>query len=74
MDTTQLGEVTAELMEKLADTEPDAELGVVMVLAEIRGEDDGEEWTGIEWRCSDSRAWIQYGMLHAALESEREVT
>lgn len=74
MDTTRLGEVTAALMELIDSEEENSELGVVLVLAEIAGTDeDGDDWTSIRWRCSDPREWIQYGMLHAALCSDRVV-
>lgn len=70
MDTTRLGETAAALMD-LIDAEDGDELGVVMVLAEVKGTDDDGEWTAIRWRCSDPRAWVQYGVLHEALRSKR---
>lgn len=72
MDTTKLGEVTAALMELIDAENPDAELGEVMVLAEIQGTDEEGGWTGIRWRCSDSRYWVQDGLLYAALNCDRE--
>lgn len=45
-------------------------VGEVMLLAEIRGEDDDGTYTYIRFRCSDEREWIQRGMMHAALEQE----
>ena len=74
IDPTRLGQVTAELMEKLSEDwdEESAELGEVMVLAEVKVTDeDGDDWTYIAWRCSDPRNWVQRGLLHASLEQER---
>jgi hypothetical protein len=76
LDTTRLGQVAAELMQTLADGYEDSdfdktELGEVMILAEVKLEDEEGEWTNIAWRCSDDRQWVQRGLLHAALEQER---
>lgn len=69
MDTTKLGEVAAVLMERLAleADEEDMELGEVMIVAEVNGKDEDDGWTGIAYRCSDDRTWVQCGLLHAAL-------
>jgi hypothetical protein len=72
MDTSRLGQVAADLMEAI-DSEDGDELGVVLVLAEIKGSDEHGDWTAIRWRCSDPRAWVQYGVLHAALDQDRVV-
>jgi hypothetical protein len=45
----------------------------VMVLAEISGTDEDGGWTAIRWRCSDPRAWVQRGIVYAALQQDREV-
>jgi hypothetical protein len=76
MDTSKLGVVAANLMDDLtkdqAEIGDEQELGVVMLLAEVRGEDeDGTSYTYIRFRGSDDREWIQRGILHAALDQER---
>jgi hypothetical protein len=72
IDATKLGQVSAALMEYLDDNVEDgAELGEVLILAEVRGVDDDGSFTYIQWRCSDERDWVQRGMLHAALDSDR---
>lgn len=73
MDTTELGSTAAQLMEMIEEEEPDAEMGVVMILAEINGCDEDGGWSSIRWRCSDPRVWVQDGMLHAALDGARIV-
>lgn len=68
-DTTRLGQVAAELMERLAEDHEDTEnarVGVVALVVEIDGETDGEGATWIEYRCSDSRRWIQAGLFDRA--------
>ena len=68
-DISELGVHAAELMEHM-ETEyagKNGELGVVAVIAEINYvEDDGEEVTCIEYRCSDGRRWVQRGIFHEA--------
>lgn len=72
MDTSKLGVVAAQLMDQLAEEAEDNEcIGDVMVLAEIRGNDDEGPYTFISWRCSDEREWVQRGMLHAGLDHKR---
>jgi hypothetical protein len=75
MDATRLGQVTADLMDHLNEDPPgeSAELGEVLVLAEVKVTDPEGDWTYIAWRCSDERAWVQLGLMHAALDQEREV-
>lgn len=72
MDTTALGETAARLMDDLAeDFEEDCKLGVVLVIAEIDREDDGE-FPVVQFRCSDGRLWVQDGLLYHALNSDTE--
>jgi hypothetical protein len=74
MDTSTLGVVAASLMDDLAEDQAEIrdeqELGVVMLLAEVRGEDEDGSYTYIRFRGSDDREWIQRGILHAALDQE----
>ncbi len=76
MDTSTLGVVAANLMDDLAKDQAeigdDQELGEVMLLAEVRGQDAEGAYTYIRFRCSDEREWIQRGILHAALDQERQ--
>ena len=70
----RVGLVAAQLMEKIeADSEPtdDERIGEVMLLVEVRGTDEDGPYTYIEWRCSDEREWMQRGLMHAGLDSER---
>lgn len=72
LDTTRLGTVAAELMERLINDHADtdgAHVGVVAVVAEVTGSIDGEECTWIEYRCSDSRRWIQAGLFDHAIRA-----
>jgi hypothetical protein len=65
LDLTRLGELAAELMEALEDEHgEEARLGVVAVVVEVTGADD--EWTAVQYRCSDPRRWIQSGLFAAA--------
>lgn len=74
MDTTRVGTVAAELMEGLAegweDHPHDVEIGEVLILVELRGDDGDAGWTDVAFRCSDPRQWVQRGLLHAALSSD----
>lgn len=76
MDATTLGTTAARLMDELADRFDgfeDAELGTVLILAEVNIPSDGPEGSsGIYFRASDARKWIQQGMLHYALNSATE--
>jgi hypothetical protein len=73
MDATPLGETTAVLMDRLSDQFEefeDAEIGSVLVIAEVILPTDGPEGsTGIHFRCSDPRQWVQQGLLHYALNA-----
>lgn len=75
VDTTKLGHESAHLMERLAEEHEDAEIGEVMILAYVHVPPTADEDYGsgyIAWRCSDPREFIQRGLLHAALEQDRE--
>jgi hypothetical protein len=75
IDASKVGVVAAQLMEDLendqAEIADEQTIGEVMLLAEVRGEDEDGSYTYIRFRCSDGREWVQRGMLHAALEQER---
>lgn len=74
MDASKLGIVAAALMDDLvSDAEHlgAQELGEVLLMAEVRGEDDGGGYTYIRFRCSDVREWVQRGLLHACLDQDR---
>jgi hypothetical protein len=74
MDLTRVGTTAAELMEHLTDSlDGGEEIGEVMILVEVSGDDEGGNWTDIFWRCSDPRAWVQHGMLAYALSGHRKV-
>lgn len=71
MDTTKLGTQVAGFMERLeADLPEDAQLGEILVIAEmqipgISDDDHGE--TRIHFSCTDPRAHVQVGLLKLAL-------
>lgn len=69
LDTTSLSTLALELIERLAtdheDTE-DAEVGTVALVVEINGRYEDQEATWVEYRCTDSRRWIQIGLFEAA--------
>lgn len=65
-DLHQLGLISAELIDRLEEDYRDAEIevGVVALVVEVTSHKD--EWTAIEFRCSDPRRWIQLGLFDAA--------
>ena len=66
IDTSDLGVVAAELMEKLERSyldKEDVKIGVVAVIAEVEFSDADGEYTVIEYRCSDGRKWVQAGLF-----------
>lgn len=65
--------IAAELIEALETDFKDEEeikIGHVMVIVEVTGKDDDENWTSINYRCDSPKFWIQMGMLRAALRTE----
>ena len=74
IDTSNLGVVSAELMDFLGELGGGkAVLGEVLVLAEVEvTDDDGDSYTNLIWRCSDNRSWIQTGLMQAAIDAEKE--
>jgi hypothetical protein len=64
----------AQLMDDLeadqAESGEEQEIGELMLLAEVRGQDEDGGYTYIRFRCTDERQWAQRGLLHAALEQE----
>jgi hypothetical protein len=76
MDTTKVGRVAADLMESMAQRygEEEVEVGEVLVVVELShppgAETDFEESTQVVYRCSDSRGWVQRGLLEEAASSE----
>jgi hypothetical protein len=75
IDAGKVGLVAAALMDDLASDQAhmgdDQSIGEVMLLAEVRGEDEDGSYTYIRFRCSDSRDWVQRGILHACLDQDR---
>jgi hypothetical protein len=74
IDASKVGISAAQLMEDLERDQTEIgekqTVGDVMLLAEVRGEDEDGTYTYIRYRCTDDRQWIQRGMLHAALEQD----
>jgi hypothetical protein len=67
-----IGNLAADLMERLDDTSSlaegeTAEVGVVAVVAEVTvHEPGGPGRTHVTYRCSDPRHWIQAGLFEQA--------
>lgn len=74
MDTSELGKVVAELMDKIErEEDDDAELGTIAIVVETRGKrEDGSGYTIIQVQCNDPRYWITKGLLSSAIEVTEE--
>jgi len=59
-----IGPVAAALMDELAVDHPYGEIGTVLIIVEIKNEDE----TVIRYHCNDKRQWVQRAMLREALE------
>lgn len=74
IDASKVGVSAAHLMEDLekeqTELAEEQTIGEVMLLAEVRGEDEDGSYTYLRFRCTDSREWVQRGMLHAVLEQD----
>lgn len=71
MDTSSVGLVAAELMERIQDDYGDGvEVGTVAVVVELdlpaSEENDDMGATEITCRCSDDRRWVQAGLFEQA--------
>ncbi len=69
IDTTKLGKLAAEMMDRIADEYGDKveEIGVCAVVVEIDvEEEEGDGYTEVLYRCTDGRRWIQKGLFDAA--------
>lgn len=67
LDLGDVGRTAAELMDVLAeDLEAETNPRVDMVAIVVAVSTD--EWSGIRYRCSDRRPWIQRAVLAEALE------
>lgn len=75
IDAGKVGIVAADLMDDLISDQQeighDQQIGEVMLVAEVRGDDGDGGYTYIRFRCSDEREWIQRGLLRACLDQER---
>jgi hypothetical protein len=70
LDTTKLGQLAAELMDSLAEAYEDdegAEIGTVAIVVEI----EGPGWTGVDYRSTDQRRWVQEGFFDAPKRAVR---
>jgi len=63
-----------DLEKDQAELDEEQTIGEVMLLAEVRGEDEDGIYTYIRYRCTDDRQWVQRGMLHASLEQDCELS
>ncbi|MBM3667128.1 MAG: hypothetical protein FJW90_06540 [Actinobacteria bacterium] len=68
IDTTLVGHVAADLMERISDQfGEEATVETVAMVIEVRHSDGEErEATTITCSCSDPRAWAQAGLLRFA--------
>src|SRR3954470_8827517 len=68
-DWSQAAITAAELLDTLEEDykEMDVEVGEVAMVVEITGAIGTEnEWTGVFYRCSNPKRWVQVGFLDAA--------
>lgn len=68
-DWSQAAIAAAELLDMLERDYEGREVEVerVMVVVEVSGEvGTDDQWTGVFYRCSDPKRWIQYGLLDSA--------
>lgn len=67
-DWSQAAVVAAQLLDDLETAYgDDIEVGHVMIVVEISGDvGTDDEWTGVHYRCSEARRWVQAGLLTAA--------
>jgi hypothetical protein len=68
----KIGTTAAKLMDSIESEGEDVEIGEVMLLVECRYKHDDDEYSGIDFRCTDERVWVQHGMLHFALNAVRQ--
>lgn len=71
MKLSQVATISAELIDILesdfADVdEENLEVGVIAVVVEINQKRENGEFTGIHYRCSDARRWVQHGFFQGA--------
>lgn len=69
LELADLATVAAELMDELEEeyaSKEDVQLGVVAVVAEVNWSDGDGGVTAVQYRCSDSRRWVQVGLFDAA--------
>lgn len=63
IDSSPLAQLVAEYMDDLEDEhDGDVTLGIVAIVVEVNGDD----WTAVQYRCSDERRWVQLGLFDAA--------
>lgn len=68
MNLSQIGTEVLDLIEWLERDYSDREVnvGVVAIVVELDETSDGDEYTGIHYRCSDPRRWVQAGLFAGA--------
>lgn len=68
LDTTKLSTLALDLIERLAEDHAGrpTEVGMVALVVEINGEYQGDQVTWVEYRCTDTRRWVQVGLFQAA--------
>jgi len=68
VDASPIGRAAAELMESIeAQVGEDSKVGTVAIIVEVDSKENEEPGTThIFYRCSDSRAWVQYGLFACA--------
>jgi len=75
-DWSEVGVISAELIDMLAENHADEEytIGTVAIVVEITTTEESEEerWTSVTYRCNDARAWVQAGLFQAAAHAAIE--
>lgn len=69
IDTSAVGTIAAEMMDQIAERYgADAHIDTVAIIVEVDMPDtEGRPgWTAVDYRCSDTRRWVQLGFFEAA--------
>jgi len=77
--TERIGQLAAELMEAIEGEEMpegfvNGRVGTVALVVELEGDNEDGEGHGVnsvKYRCSDTREWVQAGLLTVASDAAR---
>jgi hypothetical protein len=68
IDTTQMGQLVARMMESIEKDHPDADMGDVVVIAEIQrvDEESGDSYTTVRSFSTSDKVHVQLGIIRLA--------